>query len=177
MPRAATPLNASSYQLRPAAWRPKQSETATTVKRPVCSGHPVLLWIDDYKLGLQLYRAMFENLGFKVLTASSGAEGVKLAAANPVDVVVTDFEMPGMNGEAVAAAIRAIDPRVPVVLFSGSTLVSARTRRMFDACCDKAGSRDQLSTSILRVLRKKHGRSLQPPPMTRASDEGRRTVA
>jgi len=120
---------------------------------------------------------MFEGLGFKVLTATSGKQGLKLAAENAVDVVVTDYEMPGMNGEALAMAVKAIKPRVPVVLFSGSTLVPLSARRVIDAFCDKAGSRNQLSNTIHRVLLKKGTRTLQPQPVGRASDEGHRTVA
>jgi CheY-like chemotaxis protein len=137
----------------------------------------MLLWVDDFEPGLALYRAMFEGLGFKVLTASSGKEGVKLATENLIDVVVTDYEMPGMNGEALAAAVKSIKPRVPVVLFSGSTLVPLSCRRVIDAFCDKAGSRNQLSATIHRVLLKKPTRTLQPQPIGRASDEGHRTVA
>jgi DNA-binding NtrC family response regulator len=116
-------------------------------------------------------------LGFKVLTATSGKQGIRLAAENLVDVVVTDYEMPGMNGEALAVAIKSLKPRVPVVLFSGSTLIPLSARRVIDAFCDKAGSRNQLSNTIHRVLLKKRIRTLQPPSATRASDEGRRTVA
>jgi CheY-like chemotaxis protein len=120
---------------------------------------------------------MFENLGFKVLTAASGEEGVKLATINPVDIVVTDYEMSGMNGEAVASAIKSLHPEVPVVFFSGTTFVSARSLRIADAFCDKAGSRHQLTSTIQRLLQKKRGHTLQPPAASRASDEGRRTVA
>lgn len=163
-----------------ACWRAKRANTRTSIatrkKRPHCSERPILLWVDDYKLGLELYRAMFESSGFRVLTASSGREGVKLAAQNQVDVVVTDYEMPGMNGEAVAAAVKRIDPAMPVVLFSGSTIVSPRSRGLFDAFCDKAGSRNLLSSTIHRMLLKKRSPFLQPQLVTRASDS-HRTVA
>lgn len=147
------------------------------VKRPVCNRRPTLLWIDDYKVCLELYRAMFEGLGFRVFTATSGEEGLKIAALTSIDVVVTDYEMPGMNGEAVAAAIKAIDSTIPVVLFSGSTLVPTRVRRVVDVFCDKAGSRNQLSTTIHRMLRKKRTPVLQPRPVATASHHKHRTVA
>jgi CheY-like chemotaxis protein len=175
MPRSARASSDSTRVVKPEVWRSHSVRVAK--KRPVCSGRPTVLWVDDFQPGLTLYRAMFEGLGFKVLTARSGKQGVKLAAENLVDVVVTDYEMPGMNGEALAAAIKALKPRVPVVLFSGSTLVPLSSRRVVDAFCDKAGSRNQLSTTIHRVLLKKRTRTLQPPPLGRASDEGRRTVA
>ncbi|MBO0912484.1 MAG: response regulator, partial [Acidobacteria bacterium] len=131
-------------------------------KRPVCTNRPSLLWIDDYKPGLELYRAMFESMGYKVFTASSGEEGVRLAISQRVDVVVTDYEMPGMNGDLVTERIKAANPHIPVVLFSGSTLVPARVRRLADAVCDKAGSRNQLFSAIYRLLRRKRTSPLQP---------------
>ena len=175
MPPSARARSASAKVLKPAIWRSHSVSVAK--QRPVCSGRPTLLWVDDFQPGLALYRTMFEGLGFKVLTAANGKQGIKLAAENLIDVVVTDYEMPGMNGEVLAAAIKAIKPRVPVVLFSASTLVPLSARRVIDAFCDKAGSRNQLSNTIHRMLLKKRSRTLQPQPAGRASDEGRRTVA
>jgi len=138
---------------------------------------PTLLWIDDFEPGLALYQTMFENLGFSVFTASSGKTGLKLASRHRIDIVVTDYEMPDMNGEAVATSIKAINPRIPVIMFSGSTLVPERVRRVVDGFCDKAGSRDKILTTIHRLLHKKRSRTLQPAPITQASDLGHRTVA
>ncbi len=138
---------------------------------------PTLLWIDDFVPALELYQASFERLGFRVLTASSGELGVALATRNRVDVVVTDYEMPGINGEDVATAVKAINPRIPVIMFSGSTLIPPRLRRVVDAFCDKAGSRDKLVGVIHRLLQKKGVRTLQPPPVAQASHHGHRTVA
>jgi two-component system response regulator PilR (NtrC family) len=151
--------------------------SAFAAHEQVAARRPVLLWIDDFEPGLALYQVMFERLGFLVLTASSGQMGLKLAEQHPVDVVVTDFEMPHMNGEAVATAIKASKPGTPVVLFTGSTLVPQSARRAVDACCDKAGSRDQLLATLNRLLHKKHTRTLQPPPSAPASHDRHRTVA
>ena len=123
---------------------------------------PSLLWIDDFEPGLTLYKQMFEDLGFKVLTASNGNDGVRLAALHNFDVVVTDYEMPHMDGLAVASCIKTLKPQTPVLLFSGSTLVPARGQRMVDACCDKAGSRTELLEAIHRLLQRKPSRRLQP---------------
>jgi CheY-like chemotaxis protein len=177
MPKTASVNSAPAGAARAAVWRSSRVSKPAGKKRPACSGRPTLLWIDDFEPGLALYRAMFENLGFNVLTASSGEAGLKLAMLNRVDVVVTDYEMPEMNGEAVAVALKSVNPQVPVVLFSGSTLVPSRTRRVIDAYCDKAGSRDQLLATIHQMLHKKGVRSLQPAPLAWASDERQGTVA
>ena len=139
--------------------------------------HPTLLLIDDFRPGLAMYKTMFENLGFEVLTAPSGEAGIRLAATHDIDLVVTDYEMPDLDGASVAAAVKELNPRTPVVLFSGSIVVPPRARRVVDACCDKAGSRDQLLRKIYSLLAKKHARALQPPPVAQASDHGQRTVA
>jgi DNA-binding NtrC family response regulator len=138
-----------------------------------------LLWIDDFAPALELYKATMETFGFKVLTAASGEAGLKIAAVNrnAIDLVITDYEMPGMNGEAVAAAIKSIQPEIPVIIFSGSTLLSHRSCRNADAFCDKAGSRTRLLGTIHRLLHRTHGNMLQPPPPLEASDDERRTVA
>jgi CheY-like chemotaxis protein len=146
-------------------------------RKPQAKAARTLLWIDDFAPGLAMYKAMFEPLGFRVLTASSGAEGVKLALSNYIDAAITDYEMPEMNGEDVASAIKALRPGVPVLMFSGSTLISSRCRRVVDAVCDKAGSRDELLGAIHRLLHKKRPPVLQPRVAASASHRGHRTVA
>jgi CheY-like chemotaxis protein len=121
-----------------------------------------LVWIDDYEPGLPVYRALAESFGFRVLTASSGKTGLELVASHRVDAVVVDYEMPGMNGEAVARLIKINWPELPVILFSGSSLLPGRVRHVVDAVCDKAGSRDALLSAIQRVLATKDH---QRPPI------------
>ena len=121
-----------------------------------------LVWIDDYEPGLPVYQAVAESLGFRVLTASSGKTGLELVASHRVDAVVVDYEMPVMNGEAVAKLIKSNWPDLPVILFSGSSLLPGRVKHVVDAVCDKAGSRDALLSAIQRVLATKDH---QRPPI------------
>jgi CheY-like chemotaxis protein len=156
-------------KLSPLIWGGKE-----VVRR---SARPTILWIDDFEPGLALYKRMFEDFGFNVLTASSGEAGVDLASLNDVDVVVTDFEMPGMDGLEVATSVKALNPDTPVLLFSGSLAVPSRARRVVDGFCDKAGPRGDLLAAIHCLLQGKRTGPLQPPPVAHASDHGQRTVA
>ena len=160
-------------------WNPsgRRDPRLRVVSRHGRAKRPTLLWIDDFELGLTMYRAMFEALGYRVLTTASGEAGLQVAARNRIDIVVTDYEMPGMDGESLALAMKALHPQVPVVLFSGSTLVSDRVRQMVDAVCDKAGSREQLLATVHFLLHKKPHAVLQPPPLAQASDVQPRAVA
>ena len=116
------------------------------------AGYKTLLWIDDYEPGLALYKAVFEGFGFKVITASAGPKGLDLAASNQIDAVVVDYEMPGMDGEQVAASLKSSHPYLPVVLFTGSDMISQRALNLVDAVCDKAGSRNKLLATIQDVM-------------------------
>ncbi|HEV2718362.1 MAG TPA: response regulator [Terriglobales bacterium] len=127
-----------------------------------------LVWIDDYQPGLTVYKAVFEGLGFRVLTASCGSLGLDLIDSNPVDAVIVDYEMPEMDGEAVATSIRNSRPELPVILFSGSSLVPSRVKSVVDAVCDKAGSRDELLAAINRVLGNRS--NYQPLPAVSVGD-------
>jgi two-component system, OmpR family, response regulator PrrA len=144
---------------------PKRSQTpqGDRVRLSVRAAQPkTLVWIDDYEPGLPVYQALAESLGFRVLTASSGKVGLELVASHRVDAVVVDYEMPVMNGEAVAKLIKSNWPKLPVILFSGSSLLPGRVKHVVDAVCDKAGSRDALLSAIQRVLATKDH---QRPPI------------
>lgn len=136
-----------------------------------------LLWIDDYKPGLMTYKAIFENLGFHVLTASRGSSGLQLAATNPVDAVIVDYEMPGMDGGTVATALKTRHPGIPVIMFSGSRFVPSRVKHLVDAFCDKAGSYTELLATLNQVLARKPSQDLPSRPIRMASEQGRRAVA
>ena len=158
-------------------WGGKRALAKADRSRVVASAQATILWIDDFEPGLALYKRMFEDLGFNVLTASSGEAGLDLASWNQVDVVITDYEMPDMDGLEVATSVKALNPDTPVLLFSGSTVVPLRAHLMVDAFCDKAGPRSELLASIHSLLQSKPTCPLQPPPVAQASDHGQRTVA
>jgi PAS domain S-box-containing protein len=67
-----------------------------------------ILVIDDVEPILILLRDALENYGQKVFTAQSGSQGLDIFANNPVDLVICDLGMQGMNGWQVGKAIRSI---------------------------------------------------------------------
>lgn len=78
------------------------------------------LLVDDDMLVRASTAAMLGNLGYRVVEASSGEEAMSLLArGDHVDLLVTDYLMPGMTGTALARAVRAARPDVPILLVSG----------------------------------------------------------
>jgi CheY-like chemotaxis protein len=80
---------------------------------------PTILCIDDRADGLNIRKLMLETQGYAVLTARNGESGLGLLAAHPADAVILDYRMEGMDGLAVATAIRARYGQLPIVLLSG----------------------------------------------------------
>ena len=78
-----------------------------------------ILCIDDDPKTLEVQRAILEQNGYTVLLAEGGSAGVRLAAEQPVDLVILDFKMPGMDGGEVAAILLQDDPELPIVIRSG----------------------------------------------------------
>jgi len=79
---------------------------------------PLVLCVDDEKIGLQVRKILLERSGYTVLTAPDGPSGLDLFATNPVEAVVLDYSMPGMHGGEVAARMRERKPDVPILLLS-----------------------------------------------------------
>jgi CheY-like chemotaxis protein len=154
--------------------RPFPVKRSTPARSPSGVGHPqralaspvsprrTLLWIDDYKPGLLVYKAVFETFGFRVLTATKGSQGLKMVGSNRIDAVVTDFEMAEMDGGLVATSIKSSHPRLPVIMFSGSCGVPDQVKQLVDAFCYKSGTREGLLAAIEGTLSNK-GRAVQPP--------------
>ncbi len=77
-----------------------------------------ILCIDDHWNGLVGRKMLLEENGYEVLEATGGPEGLKLFLSHSVDAVVLDYQMPGMNGDVVAAKMKRARSQVPIMLLS-----------------------------------------------------------
>jgi CheY-like chemotaxis protein len=78
-----------------------------------------LLLIDDSAPYRQTLAQLLRVAGHTVLEAEAGSAGLAILRTNPVDLVLTDRDMPGLSGWDVARLIKATYPRMPVVLMTG----------------------------------------------------------
>jgi two-component system sensor histidine kinase/response regulator len=96
---------------------PPRNSPAATVPRV-----KTILIIDDEEVALSMYALALESKDYRVLTASSGEEGLKLARQHLPDLVLSDIHMPGVNGRTVLETLRA-DPEMAakqIVLMTGN---------------------------------------------------------
>jgi CheY-like chemotaxis protein len=78
----------------------------------------LVLCIDDEMFGLTSRKLILEQNGYSVLTSTDGELGLKIFSAMPVQLVVLDYAMPGLDGMRVAEAMRKVKPDVPIIMLS-----------------------------------------------------------
>jgi len=110
----------------------------------------MLLCIDDNQGILEYEKALFERLGFNVVTAGSARQGLQLATTSTFDAVLLDYQMPDMNGHQVAVEIRSTRPDTLVIIFSGSE-IPEETQKLVDAVIPKNGEIRELLPVVTRL--------------------------
>ena len=78
-----------------------------------------VLVIDDDAEIRTIVEHMLVGAGHQVEAALDGAEGLRLFGKRPPDLVLTDINMPDLDGHDVIAAIRVLHPEVPIIAVSG----------------------------------------------------------
>jgi two-component system autoinducer 1 sensor kinase/phosphatase LuxN len=99
---------------------------------------PVVLCADDEWNGLEGRKMLLEEHGYKVLAATNGAEALQLFALHTVDLVLLDYHMPQMTGDAVAERMRASQPDVPIALLSADDGLPESALECVDAFVSKS---------------------------------------
>jgi CheY-like chemotaxis protein len=78
-----------------------------------------ILSVDDELNSLILRKMLLERAGYRVISASSGREALRLFDFETPDLLLTDQVMQGMTGTALARAVRDRNPKVPIIIISG----------------------------------------------------------
>jgi response regulator RpfG family c-di-GMP phosphodiesterase len=91
-----------------------------------------VLCVDDEPDILKLMTRLLERLDLSVTTAAGPHRALDLFDRDRFDLVITDIRMPGMDGHAFLAQIRARDPQVPVVVATGHASLENAIRALRD---------------------------------------------
>jgi CheY-like chemotaxis protein len=103
-----------------------------------------ILFVDDEPSILLMRRLVFEALGYSVLTATCGEDALEVFAMYPVDAVVLDYLMPGMDGEQTARCMRKVRSDIPIILSSGCLTVPERVLEVVTVAVEKAARPEAL---------------------------------
>jgi CheY-like chemotaxis protein len=121
-------------------------------RRSAMPRRSLILCVDDEWNGLEGRKMLFEEAGCKVLVATSGAEALQLFASHPVDLVLLDYHMPGMNGDVVAEHMKAGQSDVPIALLSADDGLPESALTWVDGFVSKSESPANLLQIVERLL-------------------------
>ena len=95
-----------------------------------------ILVVDDKELMRDSVGTMLSRRGHSVIAAASAEIALERLASRPVDVVVTDLQMPGMDGLELMRTIRERDESVPVILMTAFATVETAVGAMKSGAWD-----------------------------------------
>src|SRR3954465_11597292 len=117
-----------------------------------------LLLVDDEPANLDSLERIFAREGYKTQRAETGAAALAALRDKPADVVLTDLMMPGMSGQELLRAVRAVAPDAEVVLMTAYGTVEAAVAAMKDGAYDfltKPLKRHAVLKSVQQALEKR----------------------
>jgi DNA-binding response OmpR family regulator len=104
---------------------------------------------------------LLRSVGYDVLTADSGHDGVEALRRNPVRVAVLDYQMPGLDGEATAVEMRRAKPEVSLILMTAHDSPSERVLALFNAYIPKNSPPSKLMDELQRLYRQNRNSALK----------------
>lgn len=109
---------------------------------------------------IEVAEELFEQLGYKVLTARSGKEAIEIYEENKqqIDIVLLDMVMPDMSGGDTYDRLKEINPDIKVLLASGYSMNGAATEILDRGCngfIQKPAKTRELSQKLREILDEK----------------------
>jgi len=126
----------------------------------VFKGTGTILLIDDEQMIIKVGEELLQELGYKVLTAESGQDAIKLYKKNvdKIDLVIMDMIMPGMGGGETFDHLKEIKSDIKVLLSSGYS-INGQASEILERGCDgfiqKPFNINQLSEKIQGIIAQK----------------------
>ena len=112
---------------------------------------PAVLVVEDEALVRSILRRTLETAGYQVWDAANGAQALGFLTQGVVDVIVTDIRMPAMDGWELAAHLRTMTPRLPILFMSGYD-VHLGTSNLPGPVLPKPFRPEQLLDAVRRLL-------------------------
>ncbi|KAF0142091.1 MAG: Response regulator [Stygiobacter sp.] len=115
--------------------------------------------IDDEEAQVQSLKSFLTKRSYTVFTANEGEEALKIAQENTIDIVLTDFQMPGWDGLTVLREMKNLNPEIDVVVLTAFGTIESAVQIMKAGAFDyliKPIDLDELETILNRIKERKH---------------------
>jgi CheY-like chemotaxis protein len=100
---------------------------------------------------LEVLACVLEDCGYSVLISPCARHGLGLFETKQIDLVILDYDMPGMNGYSVALEMRRLKPTVPIIMNSAAELPQ-EALQVFDAVVVKGASYHPLVSEVTQIM-------------------------
>jgi DNA-binding NtrC family response regulator len=114
-----------------------------------------ILVVDDDEGVRENLAELFELVGYSILTAGSAPEAIQKLTSQEVDLLLTDYWMPGPNGVELIEAARKVKPRLKAILmtaFGDSFMEIESVRRGAIGYVNKPFEADEITNLVGRIL-------------------------
>ena len=118
-----------------------------------------ILIIDDEKSQREILSGFLSKKGYKVYTAESGSQGIKIIKEQIVDIVLSDYKMPEMTGIEILEEVSVINPNISFVIITAYGTVENAVKAMRLGAIDyisKPVNLDELEILLTRIIEKKN---------------------
>ncbi len=112
-----------------------------------------ILVVDDESAQRELIGGFLKKQGHEVLTAASGAEALARLREARVDLVLSDYKMPGMSGLDLLRGVKAVNPEIPFILVTAYGTVETAVQAMKEGAADYLTKPLDLDELLLRMGR------------------------
>jgi CheY-like chemotaxis protein len=132
----------------------KPNKTPSTSRHSKAK-HRRIMVVDDEEGIREILSAALSGLGYEVVTANSGTQALNLFLRSSFALVLTDLEMPGMDGWNLASRIKDRSPDIPVVAMTGQPKEGVMERikgNSFNAAIFKPFRLEQLLEMIEKLV-------------------------
>jgi len=114
-----------------------------------------ILIVDDDEGVRENLAELFEVVGYSIVTAGSAPEAMQKLGQGPVDLLLTDYRMPGPNGVELIESARRVKPRLRAILmtaFGDSFTEIESVRRGAIGYVNKPFEADEITGLVSRIL-------------------------
>ncbi len=115
-----------------------------------------ILYVDDEEINLDLFEISFFKSGFNIIKANSAEKGIEIMYNTKIDLVVSDYKMPGMDGLEFITTIKKLYSEKPCILITGyyepAFIENKETQKLLYAYLQKPWNNVELKRIINEAL-------------------------
>lgn len=125
---------------------------------------PTVLYVDDSPQLLKLRKTALESEGYSVKIAASSFSAMRILHETPIDAVLLEYKLEGLDAEAIARHIKDTFPNLPIILLSAFFEMPERILWLVDEFVLKSELPQGLISTIKRLTHEANTKDASPAP-------------